>query len=139
MPTKVFILVYVGDPLDYAMYRHTALFFEYPNGSTGAMHVTGAHGFFEFESYDNYDPVQHGQLARKIPVGELADSISAVSIGDVVSRTRVKNERPDADWNCQNWVADALARMVDRGLLRASERAAAIDGMTDACLEAADE
>ena len=139
MPTNVFILVYVGDPLDYAMYRHTALFFENSNGSTCAMHITGAHGFFEFEAYDNYDPVQHGQLARKISVAELSDSISAASIRDAVSRTLVKNGRADADWNCQNWVADALTRMVDRGLLSLSQRAAAINEMTDACLEAADE
>lgn len=30
MPTKIYILIYIGSPLDYAKYRHTALFLEFP-------------------------------------------------------------------------------------------------------------
>ena len=57
----------------------------------------------------------------------------------VVSRTPVKNGPADADWNCQSWVADALTRMVNNGYLNVSQRAPAIDQMTDVCLEAGDE
>lgn len=139
MPTKVSILVYFGDPVDFTKYRHTALFFEFPGGSTCAMHITGSPGLFEFESYENYNPEQSRRLARTIPVAELRDSISEASIRGVISRTPVKNGPADGDWNCQNWVADALTRMVNNGYLNVSQRASAIDAMTDACLEAADE
>jgi hypothetical protein len=139
MPTKVFILVFVGEPLDYTKYRHTALFFEFTNGSTCAMHIEGAPGFFEFQPLDNYRPEQSRRLAKKFPVAELQDSISEVSIRGVVSRTPVKNRPADADWNCQSWVADALTRMVNNGYLNASQRASAINQMTDVCLEAKDE
>jgi hypothetical protein len=139
MPTKVSILVFVGEPLDYTKYRHTALFFEFPNGSTCVMHVEGAPGIFEFKPLDNYKPEQSRKIANRFLVAELQDSISEVSIRGVVSRTPVKNSPADADWNCQNWVADALTRMVNNGYLSASQRASAIDQMTDACLEAKDE
>ena len=139
MPTNVFILVFVGEPLDYTKYRHTALFFEFPTGSTWVMHIIGAHGFFEFQSLKDYNPEQSRRLAKKIPVAELQDSISEASIRGVISRTLVKNNPADADWNCQNWVADALARMVRNGYLSASQRASAIDQMTDVCLQAEDE
>lgn len=139
MPTNVFILVFVGEPLDYTKYRHTALFFEFPNGSTCAMHIEGAHGFFEFQSLDNYRPEQSRRLAKKLPVAVLQDDIDEASIRGVISRTPVKNRPLDADWNCQSWVADALTRMVNNGYLNVSQRASAIDQMTDVCLEAGDE
>lgn len=140
MSTTMFILVFVGDPLDCPEYRHTALFFEFPNGSASAMHVEGGHGFFEFQALDNYHPEQEQsrQLARKIDVATLDPSVEEASIRGVISRTLAKNGPMDADWNCQSWVADALARMVKNRLLDQSQRAFAIDRMTDVCLEAAD-
>lgn len=139
MPTNISILVFVGEPLDFTKYRHTALFFEFPGGSTCAMHIEGAPGFFEFQPLDDYRPEQSRRLAKKIPVAVLQDYIGEASIRGVVSRTPVKNGPADADWNCQSWVADALSRMVRSGYLNASQRASAIDQMTDVCLEAGDE
>lgn len=103
------------------------------------MHIVGAHGFFEFQTLENYRPEQSRRLAAKIPVAELRGSFSEVSIRGVVSRTPVKNGPPDRDWNCQNWVGDAPIRMVNNGYLNASQRASAIDQMVDVCLEARDE
>ncbi|OQD68447.1 hypothetical protein PENDEC_c035G03162 [Penicillium decumbens] len=139
MPIKASILVFIGDPVDYTKYRHAALFFEFPNGSTCVMHVEGSPGEFVFRAYDNYNPERSRKLARKIPVAELQDSISEVSIRGVISRTLVKNARDDADWNCQNWVGDALVRMVTNGHLNASQRDSAIGAMTDVLLDAKDE
>lgn len=139
MPTNIYVLVFVGEPLDLTKYRHTALFFEFSNGSTCAMHIQGAHGFFEFQSLNNYRPEQSRKLANKLLVATLQDHITETSIRDVVSRTSVRNRPADADWNCQGWVADALTRLVNHGYLNASQRASAIDRMTDACLEARDE
>ncbi|CAI7669438.1 unnamed protein product [Penicillium palitans] len=110
MPTKVFILVYIGDPLDYTKFRHTALHMEFPE--------------------------QSRRLVSKIPVAELQDWITEVSLKGVVQEPQKNGEMY---WNCQNWVGDALARMVSSGYLTAAQRASAIDLMTDACLEAQDE
>ncbi|RAH70031.1 uncharacterized protein BO66DRAFT_438736 [Aspergillus aculeatinus CBS 121060] len=99
MPTSVYILIYIGDPLDFTKYRHTGLFFE---------HTTGAAGIFEFQTYDNYNPEQSRRLASTVQVAELPESISEASIRSVISRTPVKNGPTDADWNCQNWVGDVV-------------------------------
>lgn len=139
MLTNVSILVFVGDPLDYIQYRHTALFLEFPEGSTCLMDVEGAAGFFQFQALDNCNPEQGRQLAKKIPVAGLQNNFDEASLRRVISRTPVKNDCMDADWNCQNWVADALSRMVSSGYLNASQRASAIDRMTDVLLEARDE
>lgn len=61
-------------------------------------------------------------------MAELRDSISEASIRDVISRTPVKNGPEDADWNCQNWVADALTRMVNYGYLNVAQRGRGEDG-----------
>ncbi|CAI7644862.1 unnamed protein product [Penicillium glandicola] len=127
MAIKAFILVFRGDPLDYTKFRHAALHFEFPNGTTCAMHVEGAPGIFEFVPLDNYYPEKSRSLVKKIPVVELPDWVDEVSFKGLISRTPVNNG--ELDWNCQNWVGDALARM----------RALAIGLMIDVCLEAQDE
>ncbi|KAJ5796422.1 uncharacterized protein N7518_004962 [Penicillium psychrosexuale] len=137
MSIKVFILVYSGDPLDYTKFRHTALHFEFPNGSTCAMHIVGSPGIFRFQPKDDYNPEQSRQLVCRIPVAHLQDWITEDTVRGLITRTPVKNG--EMDWNCQNWVGDALARMVSSGYLTAAQRASAIDLMTDACLEAQDE
>lgn len=85
---------------------------------------------------DNYNPEQSRRLVSKIPVAELQDWITEVSLKGVVQEPQKNGEMY---WNCQNWVGDALARMVSSGYLTAAQRASAIDLMTDACLEAQDE
>lgn len=84
------------------------------------MHIQGAHGFFEFQSLDNYRPEQSRKLAEQLLVATLQDHITETSIRGVVSSTPVKNRPVDADWNCQGWVADALTQMVNNGHLNMS-------------------
>lgn len=83
MPTKLFILVFVASPLDYARYRHTALHFQFDSveptplekpeqgGTTGGngspesysnsnirssvMEVIGSTGFFSVEERVNWE------------------------------------------------------------------------------------
>lgn len=136
MPTKVYILVWVGAPLDYTKYRHTALFFEFPDGSKCVLHIEEAPGIFEFEPLEDYDPDQSQRLAKKLFVVEIPDSVQESSIREVVSETPVKNERENSDWNCQNWVGDALTRMVQNGFLSFSQRESAVNQMVDVLLEA---
>lgn len=72
MPTKLSILVFVASPLDYARYRHAALFFQFDHdgqtkvehvgddGSTednirsSMMEVIGSPGFFSFGERVNW-------------------------------------------------------------------------------------
>ncbi|KAL4891695.1 hypothetical protein BDV59DRAFT_62330 [Aspergillus ambiguus] len=140
-PTKAYILVYEGTPLDFSEYRHTALHFVYAAStapSTTTMHVVGTQGLFEFQEDVDQDPHDGGDLARMIPVGDIPGSVSAAAIKKTVSATPVKNGRADLDWNCQNWVGDALAQMVESGFFTDAQRALAIDLMLDVCLEAKD-
>ncbi|KAH8422593.1 uncharacterized protein LDX57_000346 [Aspergillus melleus] len=139
MSTKTYILVYEGSPLDYAEYRHTALHFVFPRGLTTTMHVVGTQGLFQFEEDIDQDPCEGGNLVKTITVGPLTGSISAAALKKAVSATPVKNGRNDLEWNCQNWVGDALAGLVEIGYLSEVQRTGAIDQMLDACLEAKDE
>ncbi|KAB8073649.1 hypothetical protein BDV29DRAFT_175139 [Aspergillus leporis] len=138
MSTKTSILIYIGSPLDYSEYRHTALHFEFPPGNTSTMHVVGTQGLFVFQEDVNQDPHDGGDLAKTVPVGDIEPSVSAEAIRRAVSATVIKNGRQDLDWNCQNWVGDALANLVSRGLLSREVRERAVDGMVEACLEAGD-
>ncbi|KAL3473711.1 hypothetical protein BJX99DRAFT_261113 [Aspergillus californicus] len=139
MPTKLFVIVHSGSPVDFAKYRHTALFCEFRDGTSALLHVTGVQGEFQFEERTTYNPETSQTIVRKILVADIPDSVNAGSIRSVISTTPVKNGASYGDWNCQNYVGDALARLVTYRYLGASERAAAIDEMTDAILEAEDE
>lgn len=57
MPTHLSILVSVASPLDYARYRHAALYFKFDNGTeaikSSLMEVVGSPGFFSFSERVN--------------------------------------------------------------------------------------
>ncbi|CBF87485.1 uncharacterized protein ANIA_09369 [Aspergillus nidulans FGSC A4] len=137
----LFILVYKGDPLDYSEYRHTALYFQFASSSRSIMHVIGCPGLFRFAHARGagIDPANVGILAKVVPVTDIPTKIGEDSICQTVERTPIRNGRDDLDWNCQNWVGDALARLVDRGWITQEHREDAIDKMADACLEARDD
>ncbi|KAJ5220062.1 hypothetical protein N7468_009266 [Penicillium chermesinum] len=150
MPPTLYILVLVASPLDYARYRHTALHLDFGDKSPSpsenpsaeshirscTMEIVGLPGFFSFSERINADlPTQKTTLARAIPVGEILAPAPAVRA--VVSRTPI----PDTagDWNSQNWVGDALARLVQAGYLDAGGGGRALDKMVDTVVEAGDE
>jgi hypothetical protein len=45
----------------------------------------------------------------------------------------------DADWNSQNWVGDALVRLVEAGYLDEKASSRGLDELVDAVMEASDE
>jgi hypothetical protein len=51
----------------------------------------------------------------------------------------VRNEPSNRDWNCQNWVGEALSGLVAVGAVTVEQRGLAIGAMTDVILEAEDE
>ncbi|KAJ0415048.1 hypothetical protein BJY00DRAFT_269486 [Aspergillus carlsbadensis] len=139
MTQKMFILIYKGEPLDYTEYRHTALYFHFASSTRAILHIIGCPGLFRYTHNVNVDPSSLGDLVKVVPVTEIPTSIGEDSICETVSRTPIRNGRMDLDWNCQNWVGDALKRLVDRGWITGDQRGMAIDRMADACLEAGDD
>lgn len=76
-------------------------------------------------------------LAKAVPVSSIPDTVSVSSLRATISGTPVVNG--DGDWNSQNWVGDALGRLVTAGYLESGARDRALDDMVDVILEAKDE
>ncbi|KAJ5768317.1 hypothetical protein N7533_000900 [Penicillium manginii] len=179
MPTDLSILVFVARPLDYARYRHTALFFDFAQsqshtqtqqlaknqpaapdltashkngtGNTNAdsppspeikssiMEITGSPGFFCFAESVNTDIPTSSNLARVIRVSSIQNA-PPPALRLITSETPIPIDIPEEmDWNSQNWVGDALGRLVRAGYLGAGDRDRALDEMVDVVLEARDE
>ena len=77
------------------------------------------------------------QIANVVRVAEIPGHVSPTAIRGAVMSTPINNGA--LDWNCQNWVGDALGRLVVRGFLQKREREIGIDRMVEVCLEGADE
>jgi hypothetical protein len=74
-----------------------------------------------------------------------APSIDPInSIRDIISKTPIRSNGDtgsdgEEDWNSQNWVGDALGRLVLAGYLGAHARDLGIERMIEAIMEAGDE
>ena len=140
MPTKTYITVYIGDPVDLTEYRHTALYFQFETASPLLLQITGAQGFFAYDKQDNYDLAETKScLAKLILVADIPDSFSPDRIQAIVASTPIRNGRLNRDWNSHNWVGEALSGLVVAGCLKFDERERGVDKMMDACMEARDE
>ena len=139
MPTTITIAVFRGDPLDWAMYRHTAIHIQYADGEENLLHVSGAHPFFQYTP-ENANPARiQLKLEALIHVSNPSDAITKSMIQSACAQTPVRNDPRNQDWNCHNWVGEALTGLVAIGCVTEEERSAAITRMVDACLEAEDE
>lgn len=74
-----------------------------------------------------------------IPVSTIPTSIPISHLRSTVSETPVRDGEGDTDWNSQNWVGDALGRLVGAGYLDSEARDRGLDAMVDAIMEAEDE
>ncbi|KAJ5467665.1 hypothetical protein N7475_005417 [Penicillium sp. IBT 31633x] len=137
MPTQISLLVYKGVPVDFSKYRHTALHALYPDGEHDWLHVVGGHPFFKFQK-DSQDPISDPPIAW-IPVSTAPDSVTKAMILSACTSTSVRNTNLDRDWNCQNWVGDALTELVKAGCLTTEERKVAIGKMVEIIVEAEQE
>lgn len=72
MPTKAYIAIYVGDPLDYTKYRHTALDFEFPSKPI-LLYIAGAPGIYEYDRRENYNPRVSQTIAKLLEVAMIPD------------------------------------------------------------------
>lgn len=157
--SRISILVFVASPLDYARYRHAALYIQYDDAEikSSVAEVVGTTGFYSYSERVNWEiPVlstskhqthpwievraqlTETDLARTVPVSTISESIPASALREIISQTPIPNTEMD-DWNSQDWVSDALGRLVEIGCLDESARDTALDGMVNAVLEAGDE
>lgn len=136
MTTRISIAVFIGTPLDLTETRHTALYVRYPDGDEGMMHITGPLNFFSY-AYDRKDPSKSRKLVALIEVTSLTTPVKKEEVRAACRDTKVRNDLKD--WNCQNWVGDALSSLVDIGYVTAQERSVALDRMVDVCIDAKDE
>ncbi|KAJ5296903.1 uncharacterized protein N7443_007796 [Penicillium atrosanguineum] len=140
MPTHLSVLITVASPLDYARYRHASLYLEFENGErlkSALMEVVGSPGFFSFFERANIElPVSSTNIARVIRISSLPDTVPVSSLQRTIAETPIMN---DADWNSQNWVGDALARLVMARYLDEEAERRGLDEMVDAIMEASDE
>ena len=134
MPTQISLLVYKGVPVDFSQYRHTALHVLHSEDEYDWLHVVGAHPFFNFQK-DPQNPIPESPVAW-IPVCTAPDSITRAMIHFACMSTPVRNGNGDRDWNCQNWVGEALSGLVDIGCVTKQERSAAIGKMVEIILDA---
>lgn len=134
MPTHISILVYKGVPVDFTKYRHTALHILYNEAEQDWLHVVGAHPFFKFQK-DPQNPISEEPIAR-IPVCRAPESMTKVMIHLACINTAVRNGNGDRDWNCQNWVGEALSELVEIGCVTVEERSVAIGRMVEVILDA---
>jgi hypothetical protein len=77
------------------------------------------------------------RLAKAVFVSSIPDTAPVSSLRAIVSETPVDDL--EGDWNSQNWVGDALGRLVTAGNLDAADKERGLDDMVDVILEAKDE
>lgn len=138
MALRLYIIVHEGEPLDLHETRHTALFVSKDNEREGdILHITGGSPSFSFERRQQEDPTTIKTFVKKIPVEPLVNSPTKGQLVSRIMTTPVKNSDPS--WNCQNWVGDALDRLVQGNWITSRTSSDAIGLMADVIIEARDE
>ena len=135
MEATLSIVIFRGDPVDIQSTRHTALFIEMKDGSNVMVHIVGTVGLFSKEVKENVEPTKSQKFLKKIPVAKISGK-SRQEIRSQLNSTVIKSSR---DWNCQNWVGDALKGISDKAWITPMVRSSAIDRMLDVVMEAPDE
>lgn len=138
MTTSISIAVFKGEPLDYMEFRHTSLYFKFSDGTETLAHVKGSHGFFNYEA-ESTDPTKINGLDTQFYVATVPADVNKQQILDACRTTPVRNDPQHKDWNCQNWVGEALQKLVEINCITSQKRKEALDRMTDIILEAKDE
>lgn len=137
MQVRVNIPVFVGEPLDYQRYRHTALRFQFSDSTTApvVIHITGPNRGYKLEARDDFD--ESMTFAKDVLVGWLRVPMTKAQLVSFVCQTPIDNS--DLEFNCQTWVERALKRLVQAGYLEQEDYTNGVNGMVDATMEATEE
>ncbi|KAL1858880.1 hypothetical protein VTK73DRAFT_7738 [Phialemonium thermophilum] len=126
---------------DYS-YRHCALFFLPASGRAdgraeecvGDMyHVQGAPFAWRFEARQNDDPFSSVSLRSRHEVGHLLHAMTRHAIHRLMRHVPVRNADPE--FNCLQWVNEALQKLVGEGLITAEQYEIAMDATVQMKLE----
>lgn len=101
--------------------RHSGILVEQPDGSFDCYHVTGTPGIglrYSCERGWGNPLDETARLLAMNPVGSMPRS----RYGEMHQLMRQIVPQAKRDWNCQNWVREALALMVTNGLISDAER-----------------
>ncbi|KAH7412156.1 hypothetical protein DE146DRAFT_628146 [Phaeosphaeria sp. MPI-PUGE-AT-0046c] len=129
------VVIYIGQPLDYQKYRHTALCLRPNNGGTCMIiHTIGPNKRYVLETKDNYDPTTSRRFAKEASVATLKTPMSKSQLASIIYQTPIDNS--SIEFNCQTWVGDALQRLATAGYITQDECDSGIDKMVDAVVEA---
>jgi hypothetical protein len=127
-----------GEPLDWQMYRHTALCLRPTDGEKPMIvHAAGPKGEYVLETKDDYDPATSPMLAKEVHVASTRVPASKIQVAAILHQTPVRNRDPEFD--CQKWVGDALQKLVEAGCIEQEECERGIEGMVEVIMEAEDE
>lgn len=140
MSTQIYvtIAVYKGDPVDYQKYRHTALYFQFQDGSKPLLiHAVGPPGMLSVQMRENYVPSQSATFAKEVAIGWLQVTLTRPQLISFVLDSEPDNG--DREYNCHSWIEVIIRRMRDAGYILPNTYSASLDGMMAATLEATDE
>ncbi|KAL2359169.1 hypothetical protein RJZ56_007995 [Blastomyces dermatitidis] len=134
--TTIGLLVYRGaNGNDSKPTRHTSIFFQTDTTTGTVVHATGPVRNFRVEILQGYNPLTSSTLAGRVIVGATPQCLDTLQA--LVAQVPVNNDLDD--WNCQNWVGEALQRLVENKVISAGQKSVALDGMVDLLLEGRDD
>ncbi|KAI1939094.1 hypothetical protein LOZ66_003174 [Ophidiomyces ophidiicola] len=135
--TFIEIIVWRGFPNnDDKTTRHAALFIREEGAESGdVLHTSGAPQHFVLQAMLGYQPATSDRLTGTVRVAKVSQTLD--SIRAIAETTPINN--CENGWNCQNWVGDALNKLVENNVITVSEKSNAIDLMVDILLEGADD
>ena len=132
------IIVFKSEPVDYQKYRHTALFFEFEDGQPAVyIHATGTQRDFSVEQREGYNPRSSRQYVKQVEVGWLGVAMTRAHLISCAWKIGPDNE--SYEYNCHSWVQEVLSSFQRLGYLSLATYKAALDGMIEGTLEAADD
>lgn len=121
---------------DYQKLRHTALWFEPVGGGTTVFcNATGEQGAFAFEKRENYNPLNAAKYAGRVKVGTMRKAMTYLDLERKMRSVPCRNE--DEEFNCQNWVDDAVKKLSQDGYLTNEEYEVSMSEMIDITMKAA--
>ncbi|KAJ2973640.1 hypothetical protein NQ176_g6489 [Zarea fungicola] len=91
---------------------HAGLFFDYGDGNDVYYFdaVFDGSGFF-LQWMQEFNPFRHEVVAAHVAVGSLAYSISGHDLVDVLGGVAIPTQVKNPEYNCQQWVRDALTKL----------------------------